>query len=114
MPAQKEPPDGPRSTPVPFPGNLEQWPTGRLLSTASRLAKHAWNEQLRSAELTHAGFVAVDVLSATGTLTSTRLAQVIHIRAQTIGRIPRWLVSHGYVSRERDPARPQSLAGHGH
>ncbi|MEZ2390225.1 MarR family winged helix-turn-helix transcriptional regulator [bacterium RCC_150] len=95
--------DGGPGTPAPFPGDIEQWPIGRLLSIASRLAKQAWNEQLTATGLTHAGYVALDVLSTTGPLTPTRLAQIIHIRAQTIGRILGKLEHHGYITRERNP-----------
>ncbi|MEZ2391369.1 MarR family winged helix-turn-helix transcriptional regulator [bacterium RCC_150] len=93
---------GHSGSPAPFP-DIERWPTGRLLSTAARLSTHAWNEHLKSADLTHAGFVALDVLTTTGPLTPSRLAQIVHVKAQTIGRILARLERHGYVTRKRNP-----------
>ena len=33
---------------------LDDWPTGRLLSTAARLVEHSWEKVLRSQDMTHA------------------------------------------------------------
>ena len=55
--------------------DLEQWPTGRLLTTAARLVEHAWNERLVDIGVTHAGIIALGVLADQGALTQAGLAQ---------------------------------------
>lgn len=81
--------------------DIERWPTGRLLSTAARLVEHAWDENLRSIGLTHAGVIAMEVLSATGPITQTTLAQIVRVQAQTMGQTLNRLEAHGHISRRR-------------
>ncbi|MGO4582847.1 MarR family winged helix-turn-helix transcriptional regulator [Arthrobacter sp. 2RAF6] len=81
--------------------DIERWPTGRLLSTAARLVEHAWDENLRAIGLTHAGVIALEVLSATGPITQTTLAQIVRVQAQTMGQTLSRLEAHGHVSRRR-------------
>ncbi|GAA3319206.1 MarR family winged helix-turn-helix transcriptional regulator [Arthrobacter ramosus] len=81
--------------------DIERWPTGRLLSTAARLVEHAWDENLRAIGLTHAGVIALEVLSATGPITQTALAQIVRVQAQTMGQTLSRLEAHGHVSRRR-------------
>ncbi len=81
--------------------DIERWPTGRLLSTAARLVEHAWDENLRSIGLTHAGVIALEVLSATGPITQTALAQIVRVQAQTMGQTLSRLETHGHISRRR-------------
>ncbi|MDQ0030918.1 MarR family winged helix-turn-helix transcriptional regulator [Arthrobacter bambusae] len=81
--------------------DIERWPTGRLLSTAARLVEHAWDENLRAIGLTHAGVIALEVLSATGPITQTTLAQIVRVQAQTMGQTLTRLEAHGHVSRRR-------------
>ena len=63
--------------------HLEQWPTGRLLTTAARLVEHAWNERLVSIGVTHAGVIALGVLETQGAMTQANLAQLVRVQAQT-------------------------------
>ncbi|WP_051423302.1 MarR family winged helix-turn-helix transcriptional regulator [Arthrobacter sp. MA-N2] len=81
--------------------DIERWPTGRLLSTAARLVEHAWDENLRSIGLTHAGVIALEVLAATGPITQTTLAQIVRVQAQTMGQTLNRLEAHGHVARRR-------------
>ncbi|RKQ36625.1 MarR family winged helix-turn-helix transcriptional regulator [Kocuria tytonis] len=81
------------------------WPTNRLLSTAARLVEHAWNEDLASLGITHAGVMALDVLQSEGSMTQAQLAQRIRVQAQTMGKTLHRLEVHGHVTRaksERD------------
>ena len=63
-----------------------QWPTNRLLSTAARLVEHAWNENLASLGITHAGVMALDVLRSEGSMTQAQLAHQVRVQAQTMGK----------------------------
>lgn len=81
--------------------NMEQWPTGRLLSTAARLVEHAWNERLGAIGVTHAGVIALGVLEDQGARTQASLAQLIHVQAQTMGKTLARLENHGHVARVR-------------
>lgn len=80
---------------------LEQWPTGRLLSTAARLVEQAWNEQLTEIGLTHAGFTVLGVLKTRGPLTQIAIAHIVRVQAQTMGKTVGRLEAYGYVSRSR-------------
>ncbi|UWX96159.1 MarR family winged helix-turn-helix transcriptional regulator [Arthrobacter zhaoxinii] len=82
--------------------DMERWPTGRLLSTAARLVEHAWNERLVSIGLTHAGVIALGVLETQGPMTQARLAQLVRVQAQTMGKTLARLETHGHVSRVRN------------
>ncbi len=82
--------------------NMEQWPTGRLLSTAARLVEHAWNERLSSIGVTHAGVIGLGVLADQGPMTQASLAQMVHVQAQTMGKTLARLENHGHVSRVRN------------
>ncbi|MEH0109189.1 MarR family transcriptional regulator [Tersicoccus sp. MR15.9] len=78
------------------------WPTSRLLSTAARLVEHSWNENLASIGVTHAGVIALDVLATYGPMTQARLASLVKVQAQTMGKTLHRLQIHGHVSRQRD------------
>lgn len=80
---------------------MEQWLTGRLLSTAARLVEHAWNEQLVAIGVTHAGVIALGVLSSQGPMTQASLAQIVRVQAQTMGKTLGRLESRGHVTRVR-------------
>ncbi|MHA7153805.1 MarR family winged helix-turn-helix transcriptional regulator [Arthrobacter sp. TMN-50] len=80
---------------------LEQWPTGRLLTTAARLVDHAWNAGLVDLGLTHAGYTALRVLEDQGPINQTRLAQLIRVQNQTMGKTIEKLQANGYVYRVR-------------
>jgi DNA-binding MarR family transcriptional regulator len=82
--------------------NLEQWPTGRLLTTAARLVEHAWNERLVDIGVTHAGVIALGVLADQGAMTQAGLAQIVRVQAQTMGKTLSRLESRGHVTRVRN------------
>jgi MarR family transcriptional regulator, organic hydroperoxide resistance regulator len=79
--------------------DLEQWPTGRLLTTAARLVEHAWNERLVSIGVTHAGVIALGVLESQGAMTQANLAQLVRVQAQTMGKTLSRLESRGHIAR---------------
>jgi len=82
--------------------DLEQWPTGRLLTTAARLVEHAWNERLVDIGVTHAGLIALGVLADQGAMTQASLAQIVRVQAQTMGKTLARLESKGHVTRVRN------------
>jgi DNA-binding MarR family transcriptional regulator len=82
--------------------DLEQWPTGRLLTTAARLVEHAWNERLVDIGVTHAGVIALGVLASQGAMTQAGLAQIVRVQAQTMGKTLARLESRGHVARVRN------------
>lgn len=81
----------------------EEWPTGRLLSTAARVVEHAWTERLDELGLTHAGLIALHLLQG-GALHQTELARRARVQLQTVARTLERLERHGLVTRERDSA----------
>lgn len=81
--------------------DINDWTTPRLLSTAARLAEHAWNEELAVLGLTHAGFIALEVLEAEGSMVQARLSTRVQVRAQTMGQTLSRLEAHGHITRER-------------
>lgn len=89
---------------------MESWPAGRLLSTAARVVEHAWNEKLAGMGLSHAWVIALDVLAATGPVTQTRLARIVRVQAQTMGKTLMRLESHGHISRARSVSDRRSQA----
>lgn len=82
--------------------DLEQWPTGRLLTTAARLVEHAWNERLVKIGVTHAGVIALGVLASQGPMAQAALAQIVRVQAQTMGKTLSRLETRGHVSRSRN------------
>ncbi len=82
--------------------DLEQWPTGRLLTTAARLVEHAWNERLVGIGVTHAGVIALGVLADQGAMTQASLAQIVRVQAQTMGKTLSRLEARGHVTRVRN------------
>lgn len=87
---------------------MDRWPTGRLLSTAARLVEHSWNEKLGAIGLTHAGVIAMEVLSVQGPMTQAQLAQLVRVQAQTMGKTLSRLEAHGHISRERSASDRRS------
>ncbi|MFE4227312.1 MarR family winged helix-turn-helix transcriptional regulator [Arthrobacter sp. NPDC056886] len=88
--------------------DMDRWPTGRLLSTAARLVEHSWNEKLGAIGLTHAGVIAMEVLSANGPMTQAQLAQLVRVQAQTMGKTLSRLEAHGHISRQRSTSDRRS------
>lgn len=83
-------------------GPMEEWPTGRLLSTASRLVEHAWLDALDERGLSHAGFIALHIIGEKPT-NQTELATRARVENQTMSRTLDRLEREGYITRERDP-----------
>lgn len=79
------------------------WPTGRLLSTASRLVEHAWVDALERVGLTHAGLIALHLLQG-GPLSQTELARRAHVENQTMSRTLERLQREGFIERQADAA----------
>ncbi|TYC99596.1 MarR family transcriptional regulator [Arthrobacter echini] len=79
--------------------NLDQWTTGRLLTTAARLVEHAWMERLNHLGVTHAGVIALGVLAEQGAMTQATLAHSVRVQAQTMGKTLSHLESRGCVLR---------------
>jgi DNA-binding MarR family transcriptional regulator len=82
---------------------MDAWPTGRLLSMASRLVEHAWGEALEKEGLTHAGLIVLDLLDG-GALSQTELATRARVEVQTMSRSLERLEREGFVAREKHPA----------
>jgi DNA-binding MarR family transcriptional regulator len=82
--------------------DLDEWPTGRLLSAAARLVEHAWNGHLARWDLNHAGLAVLHVLLG-GPLTQRELATRIQVEDQTMSRTVERLERSRYVERHRDP-----------
>ncbi|WP_394250531.1 MarR family winged helix-turn-helix transcriptional regulator [Arthrobacter pityocampae] len=87
---------------------LNDWSTSRLLTTAARIVEHSWNEKLLGIGITHAGLTTLGVLEREGTLTGVRLAQLVHVQAQTVGRTLDRLEKRGLVTRLRNSADRRS------
>lgn len=80
--------------------DMSGWATGRLLSTAARLAEHAWDAHLARWDLNHASFAVLHLLA--GAPRSQReLAQAMQVEDQTMSRVLERLERHGHVSRAR-------------
>jgi DNA-binding MarR family transcriptional regulator len=90
-----------RAPRVDKPSHMATWPTGRLLSTASRLVEHAWIETLDSLGLTHAGLIVLHLLQE-GPRSQTDLARLAHVENQTISRTLERLQREGFIARSLD------------
>jgi DNA-binding MarR family transcriptional regulator len=82
--------------------DMSGWPTGRLLSMASRLVEHTWVERLAEVGLTHAGLIALDLLQP-GSASQRDLAGRARVQEQTMSRTLERLERDGLVSRDQDP-----------
>ncbi len=82
---------------------LETWPTGRLLSVASRLVEQRWRERLDAEGLTHAGLIVLHLLGERA-LSLGELAREARVTAQTMGRTVDTLARDGRVRIVVDPA----------
>ncbi len=82
-------------------GPMGEWPTGRLLSTASRLVEHAWLDALDELGLSHAGLIALHLLGEDPT-NQTDLASRARVENQTMSRTLDRLEREGFILRERD------------
>ena len=82
---------------------MRDWPTGRLLSTASRLVEHAWLDALAGLGLTHAGLIVLHLLDG-APVAQVRLAELARVEAQTMSRTVDRLERAGFVRRLPDAA----------
>ncbi|MBF4463122.1 MULTISPECIES: MarR family winged helix-turn-helix transcriptional regulator [unclassified Rathayibacter] len=85
------------------PSGMEAWPTGRLLSTASRMVEHAWFGALAEIGLTHAGLIVLHLLQG-GPVAQKELAAAAHVEVQTMSRTIERLEREGHVERHSDPS----------
>ncbi|WP_238147624.1 MULTISPECIES: MarR family winged helix-turn-helix transcriptional regulator [Micrococcaceae] len=81
--------------------HLQEWSISRLMSTAARMLEHNWNRQLQSLGLTHAGVMALDVISREGSLTQAQVAHKVGVQAQTMGKTLTRLEAYGHIARQR-------------
>ncbi|WP_461169896.1 MarR family winged helix-turn-helix transcriptional regulator [Arthrobacter sp. Z1-15] len=85
------------------------WTSSRLLSTAARLNDHYQSQRLTGLDVTHAGATTLEALAHSGPISQTRLADLVHIQAQTMGRVLEKLEVKGLVSRVRDTLDTRSI-----
>lgn len=64
--------------------------------------EHAWNEDLASLGVTHAGVMALDVLRSEGSMTQAQLAHQVRVQAQTMGKTLHRLEVHGHITRSKN------------
>lgn len=81
---------------------IGNWSINRLLSTAARMLEHSWNNQLKELGLTHAGVTALGVIAREGTVSQVRVASIVGVQAQTMGKTLARLEAHGHVFRTRN------------
>jgi DNA-binding MarR family transcriptional regulator len=89
--------------------NTAHWTTSRLLSTAARLNDHNQNQRLTDLNITHAGATTLKALSDSGPINQIRLAALMHVQGQTMGRVLEKLELKGLVSRVRDTGDARSM-----
>ena len=82
--------------------NTAHWTTSRLLSTAARLNEHHQNQRLLDLDVTHAGATTLKALSDSGPISQINLAALVHVQAQTMGKVLEKLELKGLVSRVRN------------
>lgn len=81
--------------------DMTEWPTGRLLSTASRLVEHAWAAALAERDLTHAGLIVLHLILE-APLSQKELAVRARVEVQTMSRTIDRLERAGHVERRAD------------
>ncbi|MEC5197795.1 DNA-binding MarR family transcriptional regulator [Arthrobacter sp. PL16] len=89
--------------------DTSQWTTSRLLSTAARMNDHHQDQRLTDLDITHVGATTLEVLSDNGPITQVQLATLVHVQAQSIGRVLERLEFKGLVSRTRDALDSRSI-----
>lgn len=81
---------------------IRNWSINRLLSTAARMLEYSWNDQLKSLGLTHAGVTALGVIAREGMISQVKVASLVGVQAQTMGKTLARLETHGHVFRTRN------------
>ena len=89
--------------------NTAHWTTSRLLSTAARLTAHQQNLRLIDSDVNQTGETTLKTLSDSGPINQTRLAVLVHVQAQTMGKILEKLELKGLVSRARNTRDGRSI-----
>lgn len=92
---------------MPDAPDMQDWPTGRLLSMAARLVEHGWHDTLQGIGITHAGLVVLDLL-ADGPLSQADIARRARVEVQTMSRTVDRLEREGHVERTPDPSDRRS------
>jgi len=87
--------------------DMQDWPTGRLLSMAARMVEHAWHDTLQTIGITHAGLIVLDLL-ADGPLAQAEIARRARVEVQTMSRTVERLEREGHVERAPDPTDRRS------
>lgn len=82
--------------------DLDEWPTGRLLSTAARLMEHSWERTLADFGISSAGLVVLHVLAG-GPATQRQIARASQVTDQTASRTIERLEGTGHLTRQVDP-----------
>lgn len=72
------------------------------------MLEHNWNRQLQSLGLTHAGVMALDVISREGSLTQAQVAHKVGVQAQTMGKTLTRLEAYGHIARQRSTSDRRS------
>lgn len=79
--------------------DAEQWGPHQLLSMAARLIQRRQDQALADLGLTHAAVIALQGLTS-GPLNQEQLAEEIHVRSQSLGRVLARLEEAGFVTRK--------------
>lgn len=87
--------------------DAEQWGPHQLLSMAARLIQRRQDQALAELGLTHAAVIALQGLTP-GPLNQEQLAEDIHVRSQSLGRVLARLEEAGLVSRKSSPSDRRS------
>ncbi|WP_346923396.1 MarR family transcriptional regulator [Rothia sp. (in: high G+C Gram-positive bacteria)] len=66
------------------------------------MLEYSWNDQLKSLGLTHAGVTALSVIAQQGIISQVKVASLVGVQAQTMGKTLARLESHGHVFRTRN------------
>src|SRR5688500_9308266 len=90
----------------------EQWPTARLLITASKLVEYTYNEELAGLGITYAGLTVLAVLAEQGPLKQAELAEELKVQNPSVGKMIERLTRKGFVTgtRCRPGRRTQLIA----
>ncbi|MDR7276447.1 MarR family winged helix-turn-helix transcriptional regulator [Catenuloplanes atrovinosus] len=84
-------------------GDVDSWPTGRLLSVAARMVEARFDAFLAGLDLTHAGLITLHHLVG-GPLPQRELARLCRVTDQTMSRTIERLARTGHVERALDAA----------
>jgi DNA-binding MarR family transcriptional regulator len=89
--------------------NTTLWTTSRLLSTAARLNQNDQNLRLMDLDVTQSGATTLKALSDSGPTNQQRLAVLVHVQAQTMGKVLEKLERKGLVSRRSSKRDGRSI-----